>query len=112
MLPAFRELVAILFPFDNKGTGTLVDFGSEALLQNQNRTMRQALREKATNPEFAFISRTELGLYSLLHLLKARVDTMNISRNISRIEGAVGAQTRRRDAASTVAVASRHRNQT
>ncbi len=40
--------------------------------------MSRALRDKITNPEFAFISRTELGLYSLLHQLRARVNTRGV----------------------------------
>jgi hypothetical protein len=44
------------------------------LLQMLSKALRQALRDKITNPEFAFISRAELGLYSLLHQLNARVN--------------------------------------
>jgi hypothetical protein len=76
MLPALRELVDILFPVPKPGAKSSVDFGEAKLLQTQGRTMNRALRDKATNPEFAFISRTELGLYSLLHQLRARVDTI------------------------------------
>jgi len=38
------------------------------------------VRHKLANPEFAFISRAELGLYSLLHQLGARVNATEICR--------------------------------
>jgi predicted unusual protein kinase regulating ubiquinone biosynthesis (AarF/ABC1/UbiB family) len=86
MLPALCDLVEILFPRakeSRNGAGPLVDFGDPSLLQAQGRAMRRALQNKATNPEFAFISRTELGLYNLLHQLRARVNTRAAWRNAS-----------------------------
>jgi predicted unusual protein kinase regulating ubiquinone biosynthesis (AarF/ABC1/UbiB family) len=80
MLPALTELSDILFPISGNGAESLVDFGEATLLQAEGRTMGRALRAKATNPEFAFIGRTELGLYSLLHQLRARVNTREICR--------------------------------
>jgi hypothetical protein len=35
--------------------------------------MKKTLHEKIANPDFAFISRAELGLYSLLHQLDAKI---------------------------------------
>jgi hypothetical protein len=38
------------------------------------------LKNKFLSPEFAFLSRTESGMCSLLHILKARVATTQIAR--------------------------------
>ena len=51
-----------------------VDFGKAQSLKLLGRALKKALQTKATNAEFAFISRAELGLYSLLHQLDARVN--------------------------------------
>lgn len=40
--------------------------------------MNDNLRNKTVNPEFAFYARAEMGLYNLLHLLRARIDTTAI----------------------------------
>ena len=64
--------------------GREVDFGKPKLLETLGRTMRRAVRHKLGNPEFAFTSRTELGLYSLLHELRARVDTRAIAERVAR----------------------------
>jgi hypothetical protein len=85
MLPAFYDLVDILFPVPQDGAGPLVDFGEPKLLQAQEKAMSRALRGKVTNPEFAFIARTELGLYCLLHQLRARVDTMEVWRRFKSL---------------------------
>lgn len=73
MLPTLEVMAGILHP-EGKGADPLVDFGKGQSLQVLGRALTEALRNKATNPEFAFISRAELGLYSLLHQLKARVN--------------------------------------
>ncbi|MBU6402892.1 MAG: hypothetical protein KGS61_21440, partial [Verrucomicrobia bacterium] len=73
MLPTLEEMTAILYP-GGAHPGFPVDFGRAKLLQMLSQTLAKALRERATNPEFAFTSRTDLGLYSLLHQLGARVD--------------------------------------
>jgi hypothetical protein len=36
------------------------------------------VRNKTVNPEFAFYARAEMGLYNLLHLLRAKIDTSAI----------------------------------
>jgi predicted unusual protein kinase regulating ubiquinone biosynthesis (AarF/ABC1/UbiB family) len=60
----------------------VVDFGKTHVLSKLTDAMRKALRHKLTNPEYAFSGRTELGLYSLLHQLKARVDTAEVLRQL------------------------------
>jgi tRNA A-37 threonylcarbamoyl transferase component Bud32 len=83
MLATLEELADILFP-EAGGAGARVDFGEPRLLRTLGRAMRNVVRHKLVNPEFAFVSRTELGLYSLLHELGARVDTRAICERVSR----------------------------
>jgi predicted unusual protein kinase regulating ubiquinone biosynthesis (AarF/ABC1/UbiB family) len=80
MIPTLEEMAAILHPL---GTNTTVDFGNPRMLEGLSGAMGTVLREKLTNPEFAFISRADLGLYSLLHQLRARVSCKEIWRRVS-----------------------------
>ena len=73
MLPTLETMAGILYP-DGKGGNSVVDFGKGQLQQMLTAALKQALRDKVTNPEFAFISRADLGLYSLLSQLNARVN--------------------------------------
>ena len=73
MLPTLEVMTGILYP-EGKHANPVVDFGKEQLLQLLVMTLKKAVRDKLTNPEFAFISRAELGLYSLLHQLSAKVN--------------------------------------
>jgi len=73
MLPTLELMAAILYP-EGKNADPVVDFGKAQALQFLVHALKKALQTKAINPEFAFISRAELGLYSLLHQLKARVN--------------------------------------
>ena len=79
MLPTLELMAGTLYP-EGKNSSPIVDFGKAELLQLLAKTLRKALRDKVTNPEFAFISRAELGLYSLLHQLKARVNVRDTWR--------------------------------
>jgi serine/threonine protein kinase len=73
MLGVLEEAAAILYP-EGKGASPVVDFGKGEMLRILGRAMGKAMRDKIANPEFAFISRAELGVYSLLHRLKAKVN--------------------------------------
>jgi predicted unusual protein kinase regulating ubiquinone biosynthesis (AarF/ABC1/UbiB family) len=73
MLPTLEVMAGILYP-EGKNADPVVDFGKAQLLKMLTGALTQALRDKVTNSEFAFISRAELGLYSLLHRLNARVN--------------------------------------
>jgi len=83
MLASLEELADVLFP-EAGGAGREVDFGKPKLLETVGRSLRSAVRHKLCNPEFAFTSRAELGLYSLLHELGARVDTRAICERVAR----------------------------
>jgi predicted unusual protein kinase regulating ubiquinone biosynthesis (AarF/ABC1/UbiB family) len=80
MLPMLQEMAEILHPL---GDQSVVDFGNAQMLHALGRAMGATLRDKLANPEFAFISRADLGLYSLLHQLRARVNCKEIWRSIS-----------------------------
>ena len=90
MLAALQQMVDILFPEPGKG-GLEVNFGEPHLLDTMVKTYGKALRHRLTNPEFAFVSRTELGLVSLLHALRARVNTREVwsgvHRRVNRAQG-------------------------
>ena len=77
MLSGLDELMTLVFP-EADANGALVDFGQPLLLDTLFRIWRKALRDKLTNPEFAFITRAELGLYNLLHHLGAKVNTREV----------------------------------
>jgi hypothetical protein len=77
MLSHLEALAGTLFP-EGKKIGEPVDFGDARLLDILSASFRVVLREKLANPDFAFISRAELGLYSLLHRLKAQVSPRDI----------------------------------
>lgn len=83
MLSTLEEMAAILFP-EGRATGSKVDFGKAESLNMLSRALRRAVKDKITNPEFAFVSRAELGLYSLLHRLGSKVDVATVWR---RVEG-------------------------
>jgi hypothetical protein len=81
MLKGLRALVDILFPEPERGN-VLVEFGKPDLLKNLVGCYTRALKHKLTNPEFAFVSRAELGLCNLLHQLGARVNTREIWKRV------------------------------
>ena len=81
MLPLFEVMVDIIYPEDKE---KVVDFSKGESLKVLSKAMLQAVRDKACNPEFAFITRAELGLYSLLHRLKAKVNVRAVWERVDR----------------------------
>ena len=81
MLPTLELMADILFP-EGKGANHAVDFGKGDALDMLARALQEAVRAKATNPEFAFVSRSELGIYSLLHRLNATVDVTAVWKRV------------------------------
>lgn len=71
-------LYEILFPRLTGSAANVVDFGDPKILNKMTRIWEDSMRSKIINPEFAFYTRAELGLYNLLHQLQARVDTSKI----------------------------------
>jgi predicted unusual protein kinase regulating ubiquinone biosynthesis (AarF/ABC1/UbiB family) len=89
MLPTLQVMADILFPV-GAGEDFAVDFGKGECLEILCGALKQALRDKAINPEFAFLSRAELGLYSLLHLLNAKANPIASWARVER-SGPAGA---------------------
>ena len=82
ILPALDQAADILYA-PSSSASRVVNFGQPRMLEILTQSMVQALRDRVTNPEFAFISRADLGLYHLLHQLGARVDVGGIWRRVS-----------------------------
>jgi len=60
----------------------VVDFGDASLFAGLARIAKEVLQNKLTRPEWVFIKRAEIGLYNLLHLLGARVNTVEVLRRL------------------------------
>jgi hypothetical protein len=73
MLPTLEVMAGIWHP-QGEGSEPGTDFGKGEALKVLGEALKKSLRDKLTNPEFAFISRAELGLYSLLHRLNAKLN--------------------------------------
>jgi predicted unusual protein kinase regulating ubiquinone biosynthesis (AarF/ABC1/UbiB family) len=82
MLPILEVMADVLFP--ERNTSALVDFGKGDSLSLLGQALKTALRDKLTNPEFAFVSRAELGLYSLLHRLDAKLNVREVWQRVER----------------------------
>jgi len=81
MFGDLEALVELLFPEPPAGRFP-VDFGKAELLNRMVKCYGAALKHKLTNPEFAFVTRAELGLVSLLHQLSSVVNTREIWRRV------------------------------
>lgn len=73
-----------IFPTDTPGQ-MKVDFSDPGLISALTGIWNEALRGKVANPEFAFASRAELGLYCLLHRFGAKVDTARIREHVGEL---------------------------
>ncbi len=74
----------MLFP-GLTGGGRVVDFGDAKILEAMFRIFNDNVRNKTVNPEFAFYARAEMGLYNLLHLLRAKIDTSAVLEKFGRV---------------------------
>lgn len=77
MLPCLERMVSILYP-EGHGVQPEVEFGKPDVLKVLTAAMKTAVQDKACNPEFAFLTRADLGLFSLLHRLGARVKVRQV----------------------------------
>jgi predicted unusual protein kinase regulating ubiquinone biosynthesis (AarF/ABC1/UbiB family) len=57
-----------------------LDLGDSRFMDDLAKLAKVLLKNKFLSPEFLFLSRTESGMCSLLHILKARVKTTQIAR--------------------------------
>jgi predicted unusual protein kinase regulating ubiquinone biosynthesis (AarF/ABC1/UbiB family) len=83
MLPTLELMAGILYP-RGPNADRVVDFGKGELLEALGGALGKALQDRITNPEFAFISRAEMGIYSLLHRLGAKVKPRVIWERVSQ----------------------------
>lgn len=60
----------------------IVDFGDRSLFTGLTAVAKEVLQNKLTRPEWVFVKRAEIGLYNLLHLLGARVNTVELLRRL------------------------------
>ncbi len=82
LLPVLEVSADFLFP-RGPSANPVVNFGDPKLLQVAANNSREILRSRVYNPEFAFLSRTELGLGHLLRELGAKVDYGAVWRRVS-----------------------------
>ena len=83
LLPAMDRYAEALFP---SGPSTVLDYRDPRLGENLRQHSELALRNKLVAPEFAFLARSEMGLYHLLHRLGARVSLDEIWRKVALAE--------------------------
>jgi hypothetical protein len=83
MLTTLERMAGVLYPQGADGN-TVVDFGKGESLEVLGQALGQAVRNKVTNPDFAFISRADLGVYSLLHRLNAKVNVAAAWRRVDQ----------------------------
>jgi len=83
MLPTLEVMAGIWHP-QGEGRDPGTDFGKGELLQLLGGALKKSLQDKLANPEFAFISRAELGLYSLLHRLKAKLNCTAVWQRVEQ----------------------------
>jgi predicted unusual protein kinase regulating ubiquinone biosynthesis (AarF/ABC1/UbiB family) len=77
LLQGAIDFYGMLFP-GLTGTRRVVDFSDTKILNAMFGIFNANVRNKMVNPEFAFYARAEMGLYNLLHLLRAKIDTSAI----------------------------------
>ena len=65
------------------------DFGESVVVQDYLRESRKLMRSKAALGEHVFLARVEVGLYDMLHRLRARVHTSRIVRKYLEDDGPV-----------------------
>jgi hypothetical protein len=82
LLPLVEASADFLFP-QGPSANPVVNFGGPKLLKLVANNSKQALRDRLCNPEFAFVSRAELGLVHLLHELGAKVNMGAVWHRVS-----------------------------
>ncbi len=67
-----------VYPPDGADADAPFDFGNAAIVQEYMNEARNLVRSKVVMPEYTLLARSEMGLYHILHRLKARVHTSRI----------------------------------
>lgn len=71
-----------VYPPDPKDAGRPFDFSDSDFLRDYRGAASNLARARGTAPHFIFLARAEIGLYTTLHRLKARVHTSAIVRRL------------------------------
>jgi len=79
-----------VYPPHPKDAERPFDFSDPVFLRDYVKAASELLRSRGTVPEYIFMARAEIGLYTTLHRLKARVRTSAIVRRL--LDGAPGGQ--------------------
>ena len=82
LLPVAEASADFLFP-QGPAANPVVNFRDPKLLEVAAHNSKRVLRDRLFNPEFAFVSRTELGLVHLLHELGAQVNMGAVWHRVS-----------------------------
>jgi len=82
LLPVAEASADFLFP-QGPSANPVVNFCDTKLFELAASNSRRVLRDRLFNPEFAFVSRTELGLVHLLHELGAKVNMGAVWHRVS-----------------------------
>ncbi len=69
-----------VYPPDPEKDSEPFDFGQGTVLRDYIRESQKLLRGKGITPEYVLLGRAEMGLYDMLHRLRARVHTSRIVR--------------------------------
>jgi hypothetical protein len=73
-----------VYPPDVSRDSDTYDFGDGTVLQEYTHASQELLKSRGAMPEYIFLARAELGLYSALTRLRARVHTSRIVRQYLR----------------------------
>jgi predicted unusual protein kinase regulating ubiquinone biosynthesis (AarF/ABC1/UbiB family) len=76
-----------VYPPDPKDAERPFDFSDPGFLRDYLRAASNLTRAKGTTPQFIFLARAEIGLYTTLHRLRARVPTSAILRRLLTASG-------------------------
>jgi len=79
LLAATRDL------YDRIFTDQIVDFGDAEVLRKTVQVWTESIKNKAANPEFAFYGRAELGLYNVLHELRAKFVPRAVIASVEKV---------------------------
>jgi predicted unusual protein kinase regulating ubiquinone biosynthesis (AarF/ABC1/UbiB family) len=90
ILPLFDKWCDAFYPKDAKAD-ILIDFAkdperSEKMKEIQRELMKRTLRDKLINPEFAFITRADIGIRYLLRETRAKINFSEIVRRVCGYE--------------------------
>lgn len=77
LLAGTKELYDRVFEVNGR-----VDFGDAEVLRKLIQLWSESIRSKAVKPEFAFFGRAEMGLYNVLHQLRAKIATGYVSEHL------------------------------